>query len=59
LRLVFDCASDLVEGGDLPNVRQMAACDLTTPIINYPYDSPERHFELGQDGLTGGDLRGG
>ena len=31
---------------------------LTNPIINSPYDPPERHFELGPHGPTGKILEG-
>src|SRR3954470_7613783 len=31
----------------------MAEADLTNPILNSPFDPPERHFELGERGPTG------
>jgi len=31
---------------------------LENPILNSPYDPPERHFELGPDGPTGTILAG-
>ena len=31
----------------------MTVSDLANPILNSPYEAPERHFELGADGPTG------
>jgi type III restriction enzyme len=36
----------------------MSALDLSNPIINSPYQGPERYFELGRDGPTGRILEG-
>ena len=36
----------------------MASEGIENPIINSPYDPPERHFELGPDGPTGTILDG-
>ena len=36
----------------------MTAADLSNPIVNSPYDPPERHFELGPNGPTGRVLDG-
>ena len=36
----------------------MVAADLSNPILNSPYDPPEAHFELGQNGPTGKVLTG-
>lgn len=36
----------------------MAAADLGNPILNSPYDAPERHFEIGPHGPTGVILEG-
>ncbi|MDQ3485711.1 MAG: DEAD/DEAH box helicase family protein [Actinomycetota bacterium] len=36
----------------------MDAADLSNPILNSPFDPPERHFELGEKGPTGVVLPG-
>jgi type III restriction enzyme len=32
--------------------------DLSNPILNGPYDSPARHFEIGPHGPTGTVIEG-
>lgn len=36
----------------------MTNADLSNPILNSPFDPPERHFELGPNGPTGGIREG-
>lgn len=36
----------------------MATADLSNPILNSPYDPPEAHFEIGENGPTGVILPG-
>lgn len=37
----------------MPMENQVAEADLSNPILNSPFDPPERHFELGERGPTG------